>query len=510
MNNLKSLLIATILFTTLALATALISCNEKEVAIGGIYKFGKDVEKGPVGSVMIYPLEGNAALFSLELSRGAPSYNSGRLEGRMTIKDNLGTYEEINEYNNCVLKFKFASRQLEITIEDGHSDCGFGANVNADNIYKLIDKSIPQYYLSVEGEKIFFKDLITTKTADNSVKSSVQTVEFNGKKIPITIFSSSVVYSDGSSSFADDRGNLDSLMFEYDNKTQIIHLNGNFGEISSPISVSDYNFDGYMDIVVFAGIGDNMFSYALIYKPQTKSYYGVNGIGGGSIVDVETQTIISEWGASGEGGLSKYKWINGELTLIYSESEYYDNPHKIFSIQTLQNGKLVEQIYRTVEIEGGGPFWMAQNLNDSLKGGKCYEDKPENCEKYGRLYTWNEAMKACPKGWHLPSDEEWRTLVDFAGGEKVAGKKLKAKSGWPKDDNGTDEYGFSALPGGNYYMDFAGGGEFGIWWVSMEVSADAEIDDAYTYGMNYSHSINAVHRSSVHRAGSCSVRCVKD
>jgi len=135
----------------------------KAAAIGGVYKFGEDVEKGPVGSVMIYPLEGNAALFFLDLSRGAPSYNSGRLEGRMTIKDNFGTYEEINEYNNCILKFKFASQQLEITTEDRHSNCGFGGNVNADNIYKLIDKSIPQYYLSVEDEKIFFKDLKTGK-----------------------------------------------------------------------------------------------------------------------------------------------------------------------------------------------------------------------------------------------------------------------------------------------------------------------------------------------------------
>ena len=69
---------------------------------------------------------------------------------------------------------------------------------------------------------------------------------------------------------------------------------------------------------------------------------------------------------------------------------------------------------KTVTI--GNQVWKAKNLNDASKGGKCYDDKPENCEKYGRLYTWEEAMKACPSGWHLPSNEEWEALVSSAGG----------------------------------------------------------------------------------------------
>jgi len=64
----------------------------------------------------------------------------------------------------------------------------------------------------------------------------------------------------------------------------------------------------------------------------------------------------------------------------------------------------------------------------------------------------------------LPSDKEWQMLVDFVGAD--AGKKLKAKEGWDKNGNGTDEYGFSALPGGRGNSDgnFYYVGDYGYWW----------------------------------------------
>jgi uncharacterized protein (TIGR02145 family) len=123
-----------------------------------------------------------------------------------------------------------------------------------------------------------------------------------------------------------------------------------------------------------------------------------------------------------------------------------------------------KKTYKTVKI--GEQTWMAENLNYDAKGSKCYDNKPENCAKYGRFYNHNTAMKACPKGWHLPSDDEWQKLVDIAGGDETAGAILKAASGWNNNGNGTDEFGFSALPGGN--GDNRGGfssvGDYGCWW----------------------------------------------
>jgi uncharacterized protein (TIGR02145 family) len=140
-----------------------------------------------------------------------------------------------------------------------------------------------------------------------------------------------------------------------------------------------------------------------------------------------------------------------------------------------------KKTYKTVKIDVqtfkmGTQTWMAENLNYEAEGSKCYDNKPENCAKYGRLYNWATAMKACPKGWHLPSEEEYVALDIFIGG-KIAGKKLKAKEGW-NNGNGEDAYGFSALPGGGYFSKigpggYSGGnfelvGASGSWWSASE------------------------------------------
>lgn len=126
------------------------------------------------------------------------------------------------------------------------------------------------------------------------------------------------------------------------------------------------------------------------------------------------------------------------------------------------------KVYRTIKI--GKQVWMAENLNYDAPSSVCYDNDPKNGEKYGRLYNWETAMKVAPSGWHLPSKEEWQTLVDFAGGKKIAETKLKSKSNWNEDGNGTDDYAFSALPGGfgNPAGFFYNVGNYGDWWSSSE------------------------------------------
>ena len=106
----------------------------------------------------------------------------------------------------------------------------------------------------------------------------------------------------------------------------------------------------------------------------------------------------------------------------------------------------------------------------------CYDNNPSNCAKYGRLYTWEAAKQVCQSmggGWRLPDTADWRNLVNYAGGGGVAGKTLRTKSGLIGNGNvnGTDDYGFSALPGGARFEkggDFYDVGTVGHWWIALE------------------------------------------
>ena len=85
---------------------------------------------------------------------------------------------------------------------------------------------------------------------------------------------------------------------------------------------------------------------------------------------------------------------------------------------------------------------MAQNLNYHAGSGCWCYDNSSNCEKYGRLYTWETANKVCPNGWHLPNKREWEVLLLNLGGEGQPAYKKIVKGG---------AYGFDALFAGLYY-----------------------------------------------------------
>jgi len=165
--------------------------------------------------------------------------------------------------------------------------------------------------------------------------------------------------------------------------------------------------------------------------------------------------------------------------------------------------------YRTAKV--GKQVWMAQNLNYQAEGGSwCYGESADNCDKYGRLYDWNTARSVCPAGFHLPDTTEWWTLIANVGGVDIAGKKLKSKSGWydyeKRSGNGTDNIGFSALPGGNRRSNgnFGSVGFHGEWWTATERSnADAFYRNIFYRG-------NYVHEDSDVKGRGASVRCVRD
>jgi uncharacterized protein (TIGR02145 family) len=133
------------------------------------------------------------------------------------------------------------------------------------------------------------------------------------------------------------------------------------------------------------------------------------------------------------------------------------------------------QVYSTIEINGR--VWFAENLNFAIENSWYYNDDSIQYEKYGRLYTWLAAAYACPEGWYLPTDEEWKKLELYLGmtyfetGQsgyrgKKEGEMLKSVSGWYEHGNGNNAAGFNALPGGARYNSWSYYDieERGNWW----------------------------------------------
>jgi uncharacterized protein (TIGR02145 family) len=168
------------------------------------------------------------------------------------------------------------------------------------------------------------------------------------------------------------------------------------------------------------------------------------------------------------------------------------------------------KVYKKVAV--GKQVWMAENLNYAAEVSKCYENKSSKCEEYGRLYNWNTANKTCPAGWHLPSDAEWRALESAVGGSLIAGIKLKSASGWYKNGNGTDDFGWSALPGGSGFSagSFYDAGDYGYWWSATENIANNRRSMSYWWGRSMSYRNWLVYRDYNDETNLFSVRCVQD
>jgi len=181
----------------------------------------------------------------------------------------------------------------------------------------------------------------------------------------------------------------------------------------------------------------------------------------------------------------------------------------------------------------GKQVWMTKNLDvatfrngDSIPHAKTneewtkagenqqpawcyYHNDPAKGVKYGRLYNWyavNDSRGLAPTGWHIPSDAEWTKLTDFLGGEAVAGKKMKSKSGWQLNGNGTNTSGFSGLPGGlrSYDGPFGFIGDYGYWWSS----AESDTYSAWYRILGYSYGFVA--RDYYGKKSGFSVRCLRD
>lgn len=174
-----------------------------------------------------------------------------------------------------------------------------------------------------------------------------------------------------------------------------------------------------------------------------------------------------------------------------------------------QNGTFIDsrdgKKYKTVTI--GSQTWMAENLAfKTYIGCWAYGNDTNNVVKYGYLYNWETAKSVCPTGWHLPSPDEWTTLIIYLGGDNIAGCKLKATKNWKNLDKcTTNSSDFSALPGGfrSSKGSFHVIGDYGCWWSSKEY-----LDTAWCWYMQGQGS--SISKEGYDMSSGYSVRCLKD
>lgn len=120
------------------------------------------------------------------------------------------------------------------------------------------------------------------------------------------------------------------------------------------------------------------------------------------------------------------------------------------------------QKYKVKEING--TRWFVQNLNYAIEEkSMCYDREEDFCKVYGRLYTQEAALTACPEGTHLATDDDWKMLEIYAGGANVAAERLRS--------NGSDDYAFTAMFGGyaNKNNISVIQGEGAYFWTSKDV-----------------------------------------
>lgn len=246
-------------------------------------------------------------------------------------------------------------------------------------------------------------------------------------------------------------------------------------------------------------------------------------------------------------------YTRGEYRILSGQYSYYkcETEGWTFTTEKLNQGTMTDDrdghIYKTIGIKT--QMWMAENLNyadstsyPSMLGGSwCHNNDIDSCTKYGRLYTWNAAIDyaywsnqsetcayggpcnlservrgACPVGWHLPTRNEWGALlgavVAVVGKATKACSALRSSSGWFGESNGSDVFGFTALPAGhtdnlNY--------EYAMFWSSTEYH-DENCDEgnyvycgAYFAKLRFNNEFNLSDAYGKNNIG-LSVRCVKD
>jgi len=254
----------------------------------------------------------------------------------------------------------------------------------------------------------------------------------------------------------------------------------------------------------------------------------------------ETSVSSEALSSSSEASSSSVESSSSESS---SSSVALATPCKTATEDNCEYGSLTDErdgkTYKTVKI--GEQVWMAENLNYAYlqptetmdSSSFCYKDNASNCDKFGRLYLWSAIIDStrlatdannpkdcgfqkecdlgkiqgiCPDGWHIPTNDEFKTLMAAVGGDSIACKMLKSTSGWSNYGSGTDPFGFTALPGNIRFNDgtFNYENEYAQFWSTREFSK-LYGNTLYLFTNNKNAYISVTQKNYA-----VSLRCIKD
>lgn len=250
---------------------------------------------------------------------------------------------------------------------------------------------------------------------------------------------------------------------------------------------------------------------------NVKSCDEARGIGAFTVIECsdETRMVESEMNLTSEGLDPEIATpADAEKNFCSVFESGYDVYTSSLNKKMLDEGKYGKfrdlrdaKLYRTIQI--GDQTWMAQNLNyESESGSSCYGGENNNCYEYGRLYTWEAAQTVCPDGWGLPTKADFVKLIanvdsdfDETSSSFSNGEKLRTESWY----EGSNEIGFSAVAGGDYYSkDYSYKGSDAYFW-SQTANGESE---AYVMMVSTSGEGNNLFGGSTGTTMN-SVRCIK-
>jgi uncharacterized protein (TIGR02145 family) len=453
--------------------------DAQQTDIGGVYKY--EYDKDEFGTVYIYPENDNTALFYFHIEK--LRIGDTDLQGRITVRDGKAAYITYCDETEDSLLFEFNGDELSVKLNLRCYPVGDG-----EYTFARTSSEIPQYYTDSQDKKVYFKDYPpdeegeaenTDEMSSDSVKIFNETCliivpDFEYLKAKEEQFAAQEAQGDFDET-GDDGFYMGNALGQFDK----LGIKSAGWDIEEKHRYLSFALEGGEYYVIDLKDGERR--EALLYKKGKKPLD--IGIGWENPVGYYLQEISTYLGMKASEVMKK-----AEIT----DAKFKD----------IRNGL----DYDIVLI--GDQVWMAQNLNYYAPQtfALCYGGSGSNCEKYGWLYDYEAAKKAVPQGWRLPAYKDYETLTEYAGGWETAGKKLKSNRGWNDNGNGSDDYEFSALPGGLCAGegDCSGEGESGFWWLAEEFNSEL----AYFFVMNGKD--NRVYRNYESKNKLFSVRLVLD